>query len=72
MNDANEDHASPYVVVMMTAEMAKFAKALFARLDVVRMTIVQTIYRASINNVSIHASVVRHVERTLNAFVLIT
>lgn len=71
MNDVNEDPASRYVVVMMTAEMVKFVKALFARLDAVQMTIVRIIYLALISNVSIHVSAVPHVERTLNAVVLI-
>lgn len=71
MNDANEDPASRYVVVMMTAGMVKFVKALFARLDAVRTTIVQIICLALISNVSIHVSAVQRVERTLNAVVLI-
>lgn len=71
MKDVNEVRASLYVVVMMTVGMVKFAKVSFARLDVVRMIIVPIIYRALINNVLIHASVARRVERTLNAAVLI-
>lgn len=71
MNDANEDPVNRYVVVTTIAGMVRFVKDLFVPPDVVPMIIVRIICRVSINNVSIHVSVVQLVARTLNAIVSI-
>lgn len=71
MNDANEDLANPCVVVTMIAEMVRYVKVLFVRLDVVRMIIAPIICPVSINNVSIRVLVAQRVVQMLNAVVSI-